>query len=478
VTLHAKILAALAPLLLAQVATVIIGAATMPADPVAHRWIVILMVIGIAGSLPSLAASAAWISRLLRPLDVVSAATRRIGQGDLAVRARVRGSDELARLAGEFNDMAERLQRYQRSSLGELLQAQHSHQATIDSIPDPILVVGIDGALVQANRSAGKVLSVSAEPAGASWMSRLDPAVRSGVERARSHVLAGRGAFVPHGLKEAIRIESPEGPRELMVRAEPTYDDQGAITATAVVLQDVTRLVRLDELRSNLVATVAHELRTPLTSIRMAIHLCAEGVAGPLTVKQADLLFTARDECERLQAIVDELLDASRMDAGRMVLHRVLAPAEVLVGDAIAATRTTAEAAQVRLQIEVMPGLGEVSVDRDQMNILLSNLITNAIHHSSSGGVVAVGARRTRDAIEFHVGDDGPGIAPEHQRAVFEAHFQAPGGHPGVAGLGLAIAKRVVVDHGGEIGVDSELGSGARFWFRLALPERSARERL
>jgi signal transduction histidine kinase len=142
-------------------------------------------------------------------------------------------------------------------------------------------------------------------------------------------------------------------------------------------------------------------------------------------------------------------------------------PVEVLLDGAVDAMRTAADARQVQLRTEVMPGLGHLSVDRDQMNIVLSNLVTNAVHHSPSEAVVTVGARRAGGSIEVDVSDRGPGIAREHQRAVFEPYFQAPGGHPGSAGLGLTIAKRIIEQHGGDIGVESEPGRGARFWFRL-----------
>jgi signal transduction histidine kinase len=208
----------------------------------------------------------------------------------------------------------------------------------------------------------------------------------------------------------------------------------------------------------------------------MAIHLCAEGIAGALTEKQADLLFTARDECERLQTIVDELLAASRLSAGKLVLHRATVPVEALVDGIVAAMRPTAEARQVQLRAQAMPGLGDVSVDREQLNIVLSNLVTNAINHSPVGGAVTLGGRRLDGVIEVEVRDEGPGLAKEYQSAVFEPHFQAPGGRHGSAGLGLTIAKRVVEEHGGEIGVESDPGSGARFWFRLpaAVPKTAA----
>jgi PAS domain S-box-containing protein len=439
-----------------------------------RRWNRIVLAVGFTGSLLALVASTTWMSRLLRPLGILSLASRRIGHGDLAVRAVVRGSDEVAGLARDFNEMAEKLERYRKSSLGQLLQAQQNLQATIDSIPDPILVVGVEGGLVQRNRAAEAILGIRREVIDSTWMTDIAPKLREAIQKARGHALAGKGSFLPQGVTDAVALESDDGSRQFLVRAEPAYDEDGAVTGTMLLLQDVTRIVRMDELRTDLVATVAHEFRTPLTSIRMAIHLCAEGVAGPLSDKQTDLLFTARDECERLQTIVDELLDASRMDTGTLLLHRVIAPAEVLIESAIDALRTTAETQGVQLRAEVLPGLGNVFVDRDQMNIVLSNLITNAIQHNPAAGIVTVRATRTDETIEFEVRDEGPGIAPEHQQSVFEPYVQAPGAHKGGAGLGLAIAKRIVQQHGGAIGVTSELGSGARFWFRLPATERGS----
>ena len=102
------------------------------------------------------------------------------------------------------------------------------------------------------------------------------------------------------------------GDRYFLPRGTPVYETRGVIVGATVILQDVTRLRRFEELKNDLVATVAHEFRTPLTSLRMAVHLCTEQVAGPLTDKQAELLHAAREDCDRLQGMVDDLLDLSR----------------------------------------------------------------------------------------------------------------------------------------------------------------------
>jgi len=436
------------------------------AERSAERWSRVTFLVGLSGLILALVASTTWMSRLLRPLSVLGATARRIGEGDFTVRAVVQGRDEVAALARDFNAMAARLQKYKESSLGELLQAQQDLQAAIDSLPDPVLVVASGGDLLNVNRAAQVLLRVNVEQ-GTDWLAPIDPEVRAVIERVRAHVLSGKGPYVPIGLEEAASLAAPEGERKLLPRASPVYNEDRTIIGTTIVLQDVTRLLRFDELKNNLVATVAHELRTPLTSMSMAIHLCTEGAVGPLTPKQADLLFAAREDCDRLQTIVNELLDASRLQEGRPAPKKETVSADELVKEAIAAHHGEAEMASVQLRSELLPGIGNVVADPERIQIVFSNLLTNAIHHSKPGASVSARATRSNGWVRFEIADEGPGVAPEHQRAIFERFYQAPGGKPGGAGLGLAIAKDIVDEHGGAIGVESQPGKGARFWFRL-----------
>jgi signal transduction histidine kinase len=423
-----------------------------------------------------------WLTtRLLRPLGVVASAVRRFGQNDLKARAVVPGKDEIAAVAAEFNRMADGLERYRRSSLGELLQAQQAAQAAIDGLPDPVLLLDANGALNGINAAATRLLGIDPERSPAEVYASADPAVRAVIDRLRTHVLGGKGAYVPKGFEEAVRVPStPEGERILMPRATPIYSDEGAVTGAAIVLQDSTRLFRFDELKNDLVATVAHELRTPLTSLRMAIHLCTEGTVGPLTDKQADLLFAARDDCERLQIIVDELLNLSRIESGQIDLHKRRVDPEMLVSAAIDVHRSAAEQARVELHAEMPPGLPDVFVDPDRLQLVFSNLLGNALRFSPADRRIVVRAltvpsagavreHRVTEAAEvrFEVQDEGPGISREHQTGLFEKFFRVPGSPAGGSGLGLFIAKGLVQAHGGRIGVESAPGAGATFWFTV-----------
>jgi len=416
--------------------------------------------------------SAMLTQRLLRPLSQLSHATKSLGEGNFNARANLQGNDELAQLARDFNSMADRLLQYRNSSLGELLQAQLAMQAAIDSLPDPVVIFGVGGDVSNVNRPAESLLGFGSELGAKDSQSNVDPSVREVLDRMRAHVLSGKGAYTPKGFDEAFRARTTEGERYFLPRAIPVYESRAGIVGATVILQDVTRLRRFSELKDDLVATVAHEFRTPLTSLRMAIHLCLEQMVGPLTEKQSDLLHAAREDCERLQSMVDDILDLSRIKEGQIEMHRRPISVASLVHGAIEAHRAAAELKNVRLGASNQTSDGEVMVDPERVTLVFSNLINNAICHTPSGGSIDVRALPTDGVVRFEVSDTGEGILPEHQRYLFERYFRVPGSNSKGAGLGLSIAKEMVEAHGGQIGVKSERGKGSTFWFTIPSAHR------
>jgi signal transduction histidine kinase len=433
----------------------------------AERMSSVLVGVTLAAFLLGILGSIYLTNRLTRPLSVLTQAVRRVGQGDLKARVRIEGHDEIAQVADEFNTMADRLAEYRSSSLGELLQAQQSSQAAIDSLPDPVLVLQGAGRLLNANQAAEDLFGISVDSPSGSPFDKAPPEIRILVEKMKEHVAAGRGAYIPKGLDEAIAVPVRDGTRHFLARANPVVGEEGQLIGLTILFQDVTRLRRFDELKNDLVATVAHEFRTPLTSLRMAIHLCVDGAVGPLTEKQADLLYAARDDCERLQGIVDDLLDLSRIQAGRIELHARPVSALGLAQHAVDLHRSLAQEKSITL------GLGAPSVDRpvladpDRVQLVLTNLIQNAVRYTPQGGQIELRVAPDDRALRFEVRDSGPGIAAEHLPRLFERFYRVPGAPAGGAGLGLYICKEIVEAHGGRVGVESDPGHGSIFWFTL-----------
>jgi two-component system, NtrC family, sensor histidine kinase KinB len=426
----------------------------------------------LAALLAGLLASGALVARALRPVAVLGQAVRRVGQGDLDARVRVADTGEIGQLARDFNAMADSLRSYRQSSLGELLQAQASAQAAIDSLPDAVLVFGADGSLLNANRIAEALLGVRLDADAP--LAPMPPEVRAVVDTVRSHVLSGKGPYVPRGFDEAVLVSSTEGGLALLPRASPVLGEGGGVLGVTVVLQDVTRLRRFDELKNDLVATVAHEFRTPLTSLRMAIHLCVEGTVGPVTEQQLDLLSAAREDCERLQRIVDDLLDLARIRAGLLELSPGRLEVSTLLEQALAGVRSAAEQAGVKLASHVEPGNEAVVADKERLGLALQNLLSNAVRHTSTGGTVTLTAAEDEEGMRFSVQDTGEGVAPEYLPRLFDRFFRVPGGRGGSAGLGLSIVKDVAEAHGGRVGAESVPGKGSTFWLTVPAAARSA----
>jgi signal transduction histidine kinase len=294
----------------------------------------------------------------------------------------------------------------------------------------------------------------------------------SQVDEKVEEVKASGHDYLPTLLKDAIKFHIDGQDRYFLPRIVLLRDDSRDVFGVAVILENVTRMLLIDDVKSNLIATVSHELKTPLTSIRMALYLLHEKAVGPLTEKQGDLVSTARDDTDRLLKTLNDLLDLAKLEHGPAVLEFTrVAPGE-LVENAVHEMREIAQAAEVALKAEVAPNLPEVRIDRQRMDYVITNLIFNAIKYSPKGGEVVVRADHTKTragahAVRFSVKDHGPGIAPEHQGHIFERFFRVPGTTKSGAGLGLSIAREVVAIHQGEIGVLSQPGKGSEFFFVL-----------
>jgi NtrC-family two-component system sensor histidine kinase KinB len=433
----------------------------------AERMNTIALSVAVSAMLLGLFVSSRLTRRMLKPLADLSAASRRIGEGDFDARAPIEGQDEFAALAQDFNAMAQRLSEYRRSSLGELLQAHLSMQAAIDSLPDPVIVFSVSGELQNVNEAAETLFGLKTGVGGKDPLAHTDSATRAILEKMRSHVISGKGAYNPKGFEEAVQLPTTVGEHYFLPRATPVYESRGVIVGSTVILQDVTRLRRFEELKNDLVATVAHEFRTPLTSLRMAVHLCTEQVAGPLTEKQAELLYAAREDCDRLQTMVDDILDLSRIESGRAEFHRGRIAVADLIDNVIGEQRAEAEAKGVKLSAKLPLPEVEVGADPVRINHVFSNLIGNAIRYTPRDGSITLAAARTDGMVRFTVTDTGQGIPKQFQERIFEKFFQVPDSGAKGTGLGLYIAKEIIRGHGGDIGVESELGKGSTFWFTL-----------
>ncbi|MBL8799174.1 MAG: HAMP domain-containing protein [Planctomycetia bacterium] len=405
---------------------------------------------------------------VLAPIHAVTQSALRISAGDLDQVVPSLSRDELGQLASAFNVMARHLRDFRQSQSARLLRALRTSQATIDSFPDAVLVIDAAGDVELANPAARRWLGVVSkqpdQPAAGLWQPP-EP-----LREPLAAALSGERDYLPEGFDRVIPLGAGNGERIVLPRILTIRDPYGHTLGAAVLLQDVTRLRLLDQVKSNLVATASHELKTPLTSIRLAVHLLLEETTGPLTAKQTELLLDARDNCERLLAMVNNLLDLARLEQGRRQLDLQPEAPAVLLQTAVDALRPRAVDKGVELVVEIEPGLPSAAVDARRLGHALNNLLDNALACTEPGGCITLSAVADGDAVILAVTDTGCGIPPENLPHVFEKFFRVPNqNRGGGTGLGLAIVQEIVAAHRGTITCDSQVGVGTTFRLRLPI---------
>ncbi|HEY4107108.1 MAG TPA: ATP-binding protein [Polyangiaceae bacterium] len=410
---------------------------------------------------------------VLEPIDSFTQHARAIGEGKLDATVPDAEVSELRTLGDALHRMQEKLRAYRESSLGELLAAKDLSRATITSMVDPVIVFSVNGDVLLVNDAAESTFGLTSGD--------RDLLRRGGVEiperlaLARDAVLTQGQPLLPQSLADAMRWITPDGEKYFLVRASPLKSEDTSLAGVIVVAQDVTRFRRIDALKSDVVATVSHELKTPLTSLRLATHMLLEASAGELQPMQRELAVTARDETERLQSTVNELLDLVRIEREAGALNRAPVNAAALLQEVASAHRRVAEMKHIQLALESRDSAALVELDPEQIAIVLGNLLSNAIRHSGAGGHVWLGSYTQAGEHVFSIKDDGDGIAAENLSRIFERHWSGsePSTLKGRHGLGLAIAQEIATRHGGKLEVESELGKGSTFRLRVPLKHAS-----
>jgi PAS domain S-box-containing protein len=407
-------------------------------------------------------------NRIIEPLRQLTMSTARIAGGDLEAKVKVDSRDEVGVLAAEYNRMAQRIRQLRSSDMGKLMVAQQTTEAAIDSLYDPVIVTDGEGHVTKLNPAAEEIFGSEKENTGkhvgdVARDARIAGAVAEALESQRPVAGEGMSSILPlavDGSERAFRL------RTTPMRSDGDGDHHllGAVT----ILEDITHLREIDRLKSEFIATASHELRTPLTSVQMGVHLLLEGALGELTDRQNEVLQACRQDCERLDKLMRDLLDLSRIEAGESQPQLDTVRAKDLIATAVKELRPQVEAKGLELKLDVPVELPRVSVDQLQIERVIANLLSNALRHTKQGEI-KISAEQRDSHVAVSVSDTGSGIPTEYLPHIFDKFVQVPDAPTGGAGLGLTISKSIIEAHGGNISVQSQTGRGTTFTFTLPL---------
>ncbi|MEN8686951.1 MAG: two-component system histidine kinase PnpS [Desulfuromonadales bacterium] len=413
------------------------------------------LVIALIAALISLLLS----RRISRPLEEMKRGAERFACGELEGRLPVFKGEEMGGLAEAMNQMAAQLD----DRIGTVVRQRNEQEAVLASMIEGVLAVDNDERILRINQSAADLLN-------------LDPTAAVGrriQEVIRKPELQN---FIAQSLKSQQRIEADitldiRG-NELFLQAHgtPLRDSAGKDIGVLIVLNDMTRLQRLENIRRDFVANVSHELKTPITAIKGSVETLLGGAVEDEESRQRFLEIIAR-QSERLNAIIEDLLALSRIEQGEAQEGIELRQTELrsVFLNTLQACQIKARDKQITLEMDCPDDL-EIKINAPLLEQALVNLVDNAIKYSSSNDRVLFTASQADSSVVIKVQDWGSGISKEHLPRLFERFYRVDKARSrkfGGTGLGLAIVKHIVQSHNGHLEVESSLGQGSTFTIEL-----------
>ena len=439
----------------------------------------------------------AWwaAQRIATPILRVAEAARSIGQGEFDSEIIVDSDDEVGTLAEEFNEMRRNL----KIAVDQLTQEERKLTTIVDNLGEGLIVVEATGHVLYVNPVAERLLNLG-DTSGFGNYIILDTEVgeirwTKASETTETEIIdtqtadlkilsASQRETAQHQTMIAeINVDGDQpgssNHRVLRIITSHFPDENNNVAGTVYVFDDITNEHEIEQMKSEFVSLVSHELRTPLTSIIGFISLILDGKTGKINRKQQESLSRALRQSKRLADLINDLLDISRIEAGRIEMKQEKVQIDAIAERRIEELRPQADEKVISLLLEKPTNLPAMVGDADRIGQVFINLIGNAIKYTPDNGQVTVRISKSsqngseRDGFHIEVIDTGPGIPAEEREKVFDK-FRQLGSvqtrQQGGSGLGLSIASGIVEAHGGKLWVDTgDNGHGSNFQFFIPL---------
>jgi signal transduction histidine kinase len=406
---------------------------------------------------------------LVKPIDQLVKGTQLLAAGEYNQRIKVRGDDELARLAYAFNHMAGAIEQGQaelRKSHYSLNAEKTRIEAIVSSSPDGLVMLEPTGEVSFINPTAIELLDLSPDqiPSAPFELSQLPALASLRVHDCLARVTGSAGV-------QEYEIAAPER-RVLQLREVGLCSGEGESCGRLLHIHDITRERIIDEMKTDFISLVSHELRTPLTSILGFSSYMLTGRLGDVAETQKMALESIHRQAKRLSAIISDFLDISRIESGKIEMKKETVPVEQVAGRVVEDLRPQANEKHVRVSTSVEAGSLPLAALGDEQRIaqVFTNLIGNALKFTGQEGAIDVRLARHNGEVVCKVRDTGCGIPADELDRVFDRFYQVEKvvtRKTGGTGLGLAIVKNIVEAHGGRIWIQSEVGQGTEVSFTL-----------
>lgn len=439
----------------------------------------VIMTLGVTGA--SVVIGVILMTSISRSLAKIRAGATRIANGDFSAPLVIESNDELGQLGQSFNSMSERL----KDSYHRLAVEQQRDEAILQGMGEGLIATDEKGKVLLVNHIGVEYLRVDNIKAalGNPIQDLYQLYAANAKDATQPLAAADRPVYIAISQGETVQdvyaFYKPDGRKALLdITATPIKLD-GKVVGAISIMRDVTKEKEVDRMKTEFISLASHQLRTPLSAIKWYTEMLIAGDAGQLTPEQLEFATNVDDSTTRMIALVNALLNISRIESGRIMIDPKPTDLRELVTGIVNDLKAKTEEKQQTLIISVHDDLPKIDIDPRLISQVYLNMLTNAIKYTPKGGEVSVFISRKDDQVISQVTDNGYGIPKDQQGKIFEKFFRAANAvkvETDGTGLGLYLIKAVVESSGGKIWFDSEEGKGTTFWFSIPLSGMKARE--
>ncbi|MBM7868580.1 signal transduction histidine kinase [Clostridium pascui] len=432
----------------------------------AHKSLDTIIFLSVVSVLGGFILSRYSIKRTLKPIYSLRETMKAIKEGNLSQQAPIISEDEIGELTIEFNNMTDRIHKLEESNIGKLLIEKTKSDAIIKSISDPLIVLDSNYKIIRINMACEKFFNIEETSSINKYFLEV---IRSG--ELFDFIYNSSKLDIMNPSLKIIYFNINEEDYYFNIIVTIVRDTEAKINGIIILLQNVTNLKQLEQIKSDFISTISHEFKTPLTSIMIGASLILDASIGSLNESQHQIINTIQEDGEKLNTLVNNLLQLSKLECSDSIFNIMPCSITNLVNNAISDFCEQAFSAKINLHYEAKENLPYINADPEKTSWVLNNLISNALKYTQAGGEIIINTFTNQNSMYVSVSDTGSGIPKEYHEEIFNRFVQVRGENSDVkgTGLGLAIAKEIVKAHGGEIWCESKLGYGSVFTFTLPL---------
>lgn len=421
---------------------------------------------------------------ITKPIKELLLGVKNIATGNFKQRIDLPLGGELGELIVSFNDMAERLERYEEQNIEELTAQKAKLETLISTIADGAVLLDEDMQIVHVNPAARRIFGWDTDMpvVGSNVLQCLPEGVRAELTRPLYQIATGHFKHIPIRERDVteFRLVLPDPVQRTVRILLNTVLDQARenLKGIAITVQDITREVELNEAKSQFISNVSHELRTPLFNIKSFIETLHDYGEDLTEEERREFLGTANHETDRLTRLVNDVLDLSRLESNRRYHFEAVEIIQA-IEQTLRTHQLNAKDRGLTLLQEVDPDLPTILGNYDLLLQVFSNLVGNALKFTEAGGIIVIrayvlppeGIETRSQYVRIEVSDTGIGIEPEDQAVLFDRFFRVENRVHTLegTGLGLSIVRNIVSKHHSTVHLVSEVGTGTTFWFDLAI---------